>query len=432
MSYFIDKLARNIGARVTRRTAIDRFGYSLLGGVTSIFGPSVAVAAPTCGACKACDTKTKKCNLPCKPSAAGKTICSNAFQDGTFLRITNFLTKNGFSLNGTAVPTQFYNNDKLDLSTVTTNYKSSSSPKITANAIYALTAKGDVYSAGVVLQDGKPLYAISVDPSGRILRQFATAKASSSQAAGVASDQYTESAQTYYGTSANILAGPVTPAVGPETCGGIVDVFCTLVTSIGCIPAVARACVLAGLEYPACVVVMTGLCGLGSLALCTGAKKVTCECGLGQRKCGDLCCDKCHDCLNDRCVPMTKCGTNACCDGFCCEPGYTCQGGVCTSPNSKCVGATCTTFVPCSTNRDCVCVTLASGGGLCFPGSTPCAGLAKCNDAPCPTGYLCAIGTCCVDSVCVPISGQCPPEAAASTQRTIVPGAGPTIGQPGL
>lgn len=92
--------------------------------------------------------------------------------------------------------------------------------------------------------------------------------------------------------------------------------------------------------------------------------------------------------------------------------------------NPLCVGATCETFIECSTNPDCVCVTLSSGGGLCIPGSTLCASLTACGEGnTCPAGSLCAVNTCCVTPVCIPtaLTEACAGGQAAGP-RTKVPG----------
>ena len=87
------------------------------------------------------------------------------------------------------------------------------------------------------------------------------------------------------------------------------------------------------------------------------------------------------------------------------------QGAVTGNPNPECRGARCGTFTPCSTNNvDCVCTTTTSGGGFCVPGSTQCNTLVPCGrDGSCPAGSLCAVDTCCIDPVCIPVSLTCPP-----------------------
>jgi hypothetical protein len=83
------------------------------------------------------------------------------------------------------------------------------------------------------------------------------------------------------------------------------------------------------------------------------------------------------------------------------------QGG--SGPNPECAGAQCGTFTQCSSgNPDCVCVSLSGGGGLCVPGSTQCAGLTLCpTGTECAPGELCAVNTCCVNAVCVPVALEC-------------------------
>jgi hypothetical protein len=89
----------------------------------------------------------------------------------------------------------------------------------------------------------------------------------------------------------------------------------------------------------------------------------------------------------------------------------------------ECVGASCTTFLPCSSsNTDCVCVALSSGGGFCVPGSTSCGVTGPCGASPgfaCPANNVCAVNTCCGTPVCVPtaLGAQCPAGSPSSGQR---------------
>ena len=85
--------------------------------------------------------------------------------------------------------------------------------------------------------------------------------------------------------------------------------------------------------------------------------------------------------------------------------------------NPLCVGATCDTFIGCSTNPDCVCVTLANGAGFCVPGSTSCGGLSQCGAGnTCPAGFVCALNTCCGIPVC--LSNGLGAACAAGTAQT--------------
>jgi hypothetical protein len=110
----------------------------------------------------------------------------------------------------------------------------------------------------------------------------------------------------------------------------------------------------------------------------------------------------CYDC-----GPAAAADHGPLCDGTCCAAGETCEEGVCVgdNPDPECAGATCETFLPCSDNNpDCVCVTLASGGGLCMPGSTLCSIIGECGvDFSCPPGSACGVDTCCGYPVCLPL-----------------------------
>jgi hypothetical protein len=91
-------------------------------------------------------------------------------------------------------------------------------------------------------------------------------------------------------------------------------------------------------------------------------------------------------------------------------------------PHEECRGAVCGSFLECSgPNPDCICVTTSQGTGTCTPGSTLCADLAICGTGgSCPPGTFCAVDTCCIDPVCIPIdlSAQCPAGAASAGSRT--------------
>lgn len=82
------------------------------------------------------------------------------------------------------------------------------------------------------------------------------------------------------------------------------------------------------------------------------------------------------------------------------------------TPNRpECAGATCGSFTSCSTNVDCVCGSVAGGGGICVPGSTACESLQLCENLVCPPGSVCSVNSCCGDPVCIPLSSTaaCPP-----------------------
>ena len=125
--------------------------------------------------------------------------------------------------------------------------------------------------------------------------------------------------------------------------------------------------------------------------------------------------------------------------GFCCnasdgrhlDPNGNCcaiidQYGYCKDEFPGCVAATCETFIPCSSSdSDCVCGSVAQGGGFCVPGSTPCAGLPTCsNSTDCASCSICLVDTCCGAGVCVPTDLEC---AATSVKPIKTKTSGPTI-----
>lgn len=82
-------------------------------------------------------------------------------------------------------------------------------------------------------------------------------------------------------------------------------------------------------------------------------------------------------------------------------------------PSPQCIGSNCENFIPnCSTDDNCFCWTLSTGGGFCgsdfFCDTVP-----TCGDGnTCAPGSVCAIDTCCVVPKCTPVSSLCPPAPA--------------------
>jgi hypothetical protein len=106
-------------------------------------------------------------------------------------------------------------------------------------------------------------------------------------------------------------------------------------------------------------------------------------------------------------------------DSQCCSG--TCSNGTCApfNPNPECIGSMCGNVVPCSSsNPDCVCTTLATGGGFCVPGSTECGIVGQCGpNFECPEGSVCVLNTCCPDAPnqCAPLSLACESTTPATT-----------------
>jgi hypothetical protein len=162
-----------------------------------------------------------------------------------------------------------------------------------------------------------------------------------------------------------------------------------------------------------------------------------------------------------KCKPLeAKCATNQdCCSRYCdkmgricaCPPEQTLCNRQCVTcpngeivnpatckcefnPNPECIGSRCGNFVQCSSgNPDCACITLATGGGLCIPGSTECGIVGQCGpNFECPEGSVCVVNTCCPDAPnqCAPLSLECesttPATAAGFTP--VIASSGPTFG----
>jgi hypothetical protein len=92
------------------------------------------------------------------------------------------------------------------------------------------------------------------------------------------------------------------------------------------------------------------------------------------------------------------------------------SGGTCNDGFPECLGG-------------CICVTDAAGGSRCVPGPFSCFALDTCGPGnSCPPGFFCALGTCCLEPVCVPLSAMagCPPDDTLAPQGAAA--SGPTLG----
>jgi len=455
MNTIFDDLTREIARGHSRRDALRRLGIGLVGLFLASLGVKKASAAVSCGTCQACNLDTNTCGLPCSPTSTGQTLCTMASSDGSYLRLVNYLTANGFVSAGVSDSVLLYRSGSLFQSVLATNFQNPSVPSEIAFVAYAVSPEGGITPLAVVLQNGIPSYGLNVDYNGRIVQTAATRTSSSSTTAetrtsrsgtnGVPSLTRDGRMARQAHSSASISGVYHAEAVSPETCDIIIDIVCGVVVlgafvcyAVGAAACSAEAALTALIGGVPCAIAVAGLCGLASYGACEAAKAGICNCPLNEQNCNGVCCGPCMDCLNNTCIPNITCsqqGLGPCCgSNQCCAAGFTCSNNVCTSPNSGCVGATCSTFVPCSSsNPDCVCGSITEGGGLCVPGSTPCAGLDPCNSsADCGADALCLYGSCCGEPVCVPValSGQCPASDTSSAIpiTTAVTGSGPTIG----
>lgn len=439
MNYDFDDLARAIANGISRRDALKRMGTGLAGLLLSSMGiRRVAAAAVTCGACQVCDLDTNTCGLPCTPASAGSSLCTKVSQDGSYLRLVNYLISKGFQSAGPADTVLFYQAGLPSGSGLSTNFASMSVPGVSANILYAVSSNEDLVIFAVVSQNDVPAYALNIDPSGRVIQSVFNQ--------GISSD----SASVQSGSA--IKENAVKPLVNLQSlCNDLSTIICGYVATgfINCALKASVICAVASgpeeeAPLPFCEFIVINLCRAKNFATCKALAAATCTCGPNYA-CNDPaypgCCPPCMDCVdNMKCTPRQKCSDAApgirccvdqCCNNICCAEGQTCVNGVCTSPNPGCTGATCETFVPCSTNPDCVCGSVEEGGGLCVPGSTQCATLTTCvNTGDCAAGSLCLIQTCCGVGVCVPTSLTCPPQATTNARSNAAQKAatGPTIG----
>jgi hypothetical protein len=451
MNSFFDDLAREVARGISRREVLRGLVLGLGGLLLSSIGLKKArAAALTCGTCQACDLDTNTCGLPCNPPSVGQTLCNKVEQDGSYLRLSSYLTNHSFLATGSSSIVFLYQGGQLFGSGLATSFTSSTTSGETAVIQYVVGSNGDITTYAVVSQNGAPIHALNVNFDGRVVvtvasKTFTTTATTTTASAAVSSQWQKSSVDTL--TLSPLILRPLA-TTSPGTCNELFDALCGKVgAGIICGIIGALLCTEGGpVAMAICGIIAGIICAFPSDAACKAAQAGVCACPNNEVTCNGMCCGPCMDCQigpgapKGECVPSTTCedaGLGPCCgNNQCCPDGYTCNNGTCTSPNSGCAGATCTTFVPCSSsNPDCVCGSIVEGGGLCVPGSTPCAGLAPCSSsADCGADALCLFGSCCGEPVCVPISlaAQCPtsatPTAAFAVPRNPQTASGPTIG----
>jgi hypothetical protein len=445
MDNAFDNLARKIASGISRRDALRLIGSSVSALLLSSIGIRRALGAitsndeaVTCGTCQKCDLDTNTCGLPCSPASAGQTLCDNANQDGSYLRLTNYLINQGFVAEDGSNSVIFHRNGRLFQSVLGTNFQNPNTPGETAMLGYSVSPLGGISVLAVIYLDGVQSYSLGVDYDGRIVQTVATQTTSSSSASSpLASAEKSE--QVPPDTSNPITSDGVeiVPNITPGTCDTLVNIFCGLVFvgDVGCFFAIAALCPEAGPGAIPCALTLGALCAAGTDFVCKELGKKLCRCPMNQQLCNGICCDTCMDCVNNVCHPNVLCSEQGelCCNNVCCQVGFTCVNGQCTNPYPGCYGATCETYMECNDNPDCFCGTLADGSTLCQV-STACAPLTLCPDGTCPSGSVCLIGSCCGEPVCVPLSVTCPSSNSSSSAQALgrAPGSsaitGPTTG----
>ena len=443
MNFDFDDLAHAVASGLTRRQVLKRVGIGIAGALVSTLGFRNALAAVTCGKCEACDLDTSTCGLPCSGSAA-QSICTQASKDGSYIRLANYLGRNGYSSTGSSSPVISYKSGKLFASGLSSAFTNAGAATKSATIFYTVNANGDIFPFTVLANNGEPTSILNIDPSGRVqemvLTQQITSVASaiegSSNALGASDVGHQKKLAPRFNAGADAQPVVIPDITLQSICTAAVAGVCNYAASfLKCeLVGTAVCAALSGPEgeapFPFCEAIITFLCSKGTAAACTAAGAKFCSCAPNQ-SCSDPaypggCCPPCNNCVNGtKCMLDSSCSDpNAtCCVNMCCADGYTCIDGVCTSPDSGCVGADCATYSSCNNNSDCFCGTLAEGGGLCQV-SVYCDGLALCPDGECADGSFCLIGSCCGEPVCVPNSAICPAEGsvAASKHRPALQG----------
>ena len=246
MTHLFDDLAREIARSTSRRDVLKRLGVGLAGLLWSAIGVRKAGAAVTCGTCQACNLDALICGLPCSPASAGQTLCMMADRDGSYLRLAYNLAQRGFVSVGPSDSIMVYQAGRVLTSGLATNFFSSSIPGQTATLRFTVNPTGDKSVIALVSQNSATIYALTVDPSGRVIQTVAT-RSSSSPASRVQELPGTawQSDSRVPTASAPIHDHHVGIALAPAGCNELFDVGCrsTALGSVACWFACQPTCV---------------------------------------------------------------------------------------------------------------------------------------------------------------------------------------------
>ena len=284
MSYEFDDLARAIARGISRREALKRMGAGLAGLLLVSLGIRKALAAVSCGTCQSCDLDTNTCGLPCTPASAGQSLCTMASSDGSYLRLANFLSLNGFALAGVSDSVLLYKSGSLFQSGMLTNFNNPSVSGETAVIAYAVSPQGAITSFAVVAQNGAPVYGLSVDFNGRIIQTVATqaqsTKASVKRAEtspfAIGSVQHTQTPARAIPRTVNsgaVSTPELITGLSPQVCDYIVGILCGTVSTIDCIIVGA---VLCAAESLLTFLIGAVPCGIAVAAICGPLYTVAC------------------------------------------------------------------------------------------------------------------------------------------------------------
>jgi len=300
MNYDFDNLARAIASGISRREALKRMGAGLAGLLLTTMGIRKASAAVTCGTCQACDLDTSTCGTVCNPTTAGQSLCSMAGQDGSYLRLSDYLTSTGYATIGQADSVTFFRSGQLQQSVLVQNFQSSSTAADTEYIGYASSPAGDTYVFGILLSAALPTFSLTVDPSGRIVTSVATNTTSGSGASHQAllkQPDKSSFASVPRPIALSSASAAVTAPLTPTVCGEIVDDTCKWVDSVFWKPlckfvAIDICTLLSGPLIPACIFVLNKLCDkLNDLGVDACEQQLTasfCTCPPNQQLCGSV------------------------------------------------------------------------------------------------------------------------------------------------
>jgi hypothetical protein len=365
---------------------------------------------------------------PCEAPCAPQTLYEQANQDGTYSRLADYLTDDGFVADGSPKPIVYQEDGNLVRSQLSSSYSHPTRTNELATLYYHVEATGETLAFAAVWdsQEQTLLYLLISDGTGLVQKV----------------DPSTTPQQTDMPSTGSITAAAKACESGElSSClqnAALALALCLLKDCVipagpkvipPCIPPNNPLCAFCVAKCAAVAAILAGVCSLNHGC---GASTLFCSnnvcCGITEEGCGgNTCCTSDKTCCDGSCVTLRPDDTDNC--GGCgrvCPEGFSCTDRQCTCPlefpeqvcrradgKFVCLAEPCDP--PFALDENCVCSCPSGTSAFSIQGSAPAAvgaisvqaaltAVVCCDEGLEPCGDS---GECCAPGKCNSSTGRC-------------------------